>query len=58
MEMNQTFWTELDWSEGHMYGVTSLWDHVRAMFGPGQDHVWPSFISRPARALRFSTLNK
>ena len=27
------------------------------MSGPCWDHVWPSFTSRPARALKFSTLN-
>ena len=31
-----------------------FWDHVRAIFGPGWDHVWPNFTSRPARALTFS----
>ena len=27
------------------------------MYGPYGDHVWPSFTSRPARALKFLTLN-
>ena len=28
------------------------------MFGPCSDHVWPSLISRPATALKFSKLSQ
>merc|ERR1711954_163163 len=53
---SETFNTESTWSKDLAYGFFYFWDHVRAMFGPCRDHVWPSFTYRPARALKLSTL--
>merc|ERR1711954_396808 len=55
---SETFNTESTWSKDLAYGFFNFWDHVRAMFGPCRDHVWPSLTSRPARALKFSRLSK
>ena len=40
------------------HGVFTFWDHIRAMFRPCLDHVWPSSNSGSAIALKFSRLNQ
>ena len=35
------FWQWI-WSNDHIFGKSTLWDHVRDIFGPCLDHVWPS----------------
>ena len=34
MVLSQTFWTKFTLSQGHLFGLSKLWDHTRAMFGP------------------------
>ena len=45
-QSTEIFDTESKWSKEHLYVVSIFWDHV-----------WPSLTSRPARAMKFSTLN-
>ena len=43
---------------GSFYGVCTFWDHIRVILGPFWYHVWSSFISQPARALKFWGLSQ
>ena len=56
--INDIFKNESTWYKALVYGVSTFWDHVRAMFGPCWDHVLPSSATRPARALKFSRLSQ
>ena len=41
----------------YVYWVTTFWGHVKVIFEPGLDHIWPNFKYTPARALKFSRLS-
>ena len=46
------FWDWVNMAKEHVYGVSTVRDNVRAMFGQCFDHVWPIFTFRPARAMK------
>ena len=54
----EIFKAESMWFKTNVYGMSTFWEHFRAMCGSCWDHVSLSFTSRSARALKFARLSQ